>query len=97
MLPPVIEITSKKEITLIALIIFCMREIWIQAFAKATPVILGACLFSGFALLPLYLIGKSLQAQDQYLQNYYPDGEPRNGRTIGTIREFKRLDQQAIR
>ena len=74
-----------------------MKEIWIQAFAKATPVILGACLFSGFALLPLYLIGKSLQAQDQYLHNYYPDGEPRNGRTIGTIREYKHLDQQAIR
>ena len=74
-----------------------MREIWRQAFAKATPVILGACLFSGFALLPLYLIGKSLQAQDQYLHNYYPDGEPRNGRTIGTIREYKHLDQQAIR
>ena len=65
-----------------------MREIWIQAFTKATPVILGACLFSGFALLPLYLIGKSLQAQNQYLDKYYPDGEPRYGRSIGTIREF---------
>ena len=89
--PPVIEITSKKEITLITLIIFCMKEIWIQAFAKATPVILGAGLFCGFALLPLYLISKSLQAQEKYIRNYFPDGEPRNGRPIGTIREYQPL------
>ena len=74
-----------------------MREIWRQAFAKAIPVILGAGLFCGFALLPLYLIGKSLQAQDRYMKLYFSDGEPRNGLPIGTIREYKHLDQQAIR
>ena len=46
-------------------------------------------MFSGFALLPLYLVGKSLQAQDRYIKNYFPDGEPRNGMPIGTIREYR--------
>ena len=53
--PPVIEITSKKEITLRALIIFCMRE----AFLKALPPVILIVFVALVSLLPLALVTQS--------------------------------------
>ena len=55
--PPAIEITSKKEITLRALIIFCMEGIWRDAFLKALTPIIIMVLALASSLGPLYLMG----------------------------------------
>ena len=55
--PPEIATTSKKEITLRALIIFCMEGIWREAFFKALTPIIVITFASLAALLPLYMVG----------------------------------------
>lgn len=57
--PPVNTATSTKETTLKALTIFCMGNVWRDAFLRAlTPVIV--IVFMGIvSLLPLYVITQS--------------------------------------